>query len=337
MLNSAYIRYGGVAASALIILAASILLLSSREDETAVYTRPAMGTVVELRLMEGDRVRFDEAARAAFKEIERLEALFSSYRPDSDISRVNRNAGKGALGVSTEVFEVTKEAVRVARLSGGAFDPTIGALGRAWGPSGEKGTVPSKGEMEELLPLVDYSGVIIDENARKVGLARAGMALNLGGVAKGFIAGEAVRTLKANGVTRGVVHAGGDMVVFQEGRQKPFTIGVQHPREKRLLGEAYIHSGAVPTSGDYERYFEKDGVRYHHILDPRTGFPARGVQSVTLAADDPTTADALATAVFVMGPERGMELIERLDGVEGVIVDDKGAVKTSGGFQGKIY
>src|SRR3990170_1462509 len=176
------------------------------------------------------------------------------------------------------------------------------------------------------------------DEAAKVGLAKKGMALNLGGVAKGYIVDMAAGVLKAHGVKSAVVHAGGDMFVFQEDRTDPFTIGIQHPRKKgELLGEAHVYNGAVPTSGDYERYFEKDGVRYHHILDPKTGFPAKGTQSVTIIAEDPTSADALSTAVFVMGPEKGMELIERLEGVEGVFVHENGKVRTSSGFEGKIY
>ncbi|OGP17968.1 MAG: hypothetical protein A2V21_307090 [Deltaproteobacteria bacterium GWC2_55_46] len=325
-----------IAAVTLLLLALSFFLLR-KDGESVTYTRSAMGTVVKLTLMDGDRNNFDLAASSAFDEIERLEYIFSSYNPQSDLSKISSNAGAGAVEVSPEVVAVTKEAVRVARLSSGAFDPTVGALGILWGPSGEKGIVPDEEEIKKLLPLVDYKEILI-EGDNKVGLSRAGMALNLGGVAKGYIAGRAVDVLMAEGVKRGIVQAGGDMVVFQEDNVSPFTIGIQHPRVKDgLIGEAYVYNGAVPTSGDYERFFEKDGIRYHHILDPRTGFPSKGTQGVTLTAKDPTTADALSTAVFVMGPEKGMELIERLDGVEGVIIDENGVARTSSGFTGKIY
>ncbi|MBZ0221124.1 MAG: FAD:protein FMN transferase [Candidatus Methylomirabilis sp.] len=329
-------KYAIVALSVFLLLALSNLLIWRQRPETANYARPAMGTIVEITLMEGEREHFDEAADAAFRDIERLEALLSSYRPDSDISRINRNAGKGALNVSPDTFEVTKEALRVAELTKGAFDPTVGSLAEVWGPSGEKGVLPSKEEVERLLKLVDYRGVILDEKGPSIALAREGMSLNLGGVAKGYITGKAAEALKARGVTRGIVRSGGDMVVFQD-NGKPFTIGIKHPRKEGLLGELYIENGTAPTSGDYERFFEKDGVRYHHILDPRTGFPARGTQAVTLAAKNPTTADALATGVFVMGPKKGMELIESLEGVEGLIVDEEGTVTTSSGFKGRIY
>lgn len=338
MPNKKTITYIIISASVLILLGAAFFLNPRKASESVNYTKPAMGTIVEFKLMEGDEKRFDGASEAAFAEIERLEALLSSYRPDSDLSRINRSAGDAPVEVAPEVVEVVKAGLKVSGLSGGAFDPTVGVLAAVWGPSGEKGVVPSEAEVKRLLPLVDYRGVIVDEAAGKVGLAKKGMALNLGGVAKGYIVGKAAQALKDHGVTRGIVHAGGDMFVFQEDRKEPFTIGIQHPRKKGvLLGEACVYNGAAPTSGDYERFFEKDGVRYHHILDPKTGFPARGTQSVTLVAEDPTIADALSTAVFVMGPEKGMELIERLEGVEGVIVDENGKIRISSGFEGKIY
>jgi len=171
----------------------------------------------------------------------------------------------------------------------------------------------------------------------KAGLEKEGMAINLGGVAKGYIVSKAAAAMEKSGVTRAIIHAGGDMTVFQKDTKKPFTIGIQHPREKKLLGEAFVYNGAIATSGDYERFFIKDGVRYHHILDPKTGFPSRGTQGVTLIAKDPTVGDALSTAVFVLGPEKGMALIEKLDGVEGVIVGEDGSVRVSSGFEGKIY
>lgn len=304
--------------------------------ESVTYTRTLMGTVVQITLMEGGRASFDLAAESAFAEIKRQEGIFSNYKPDSDVSRIASSAGASQVEVSPEVIKVLKSAVMVAEASGGAFDPTIGVLGKVWGFSGEKKYVPTKEEMEEVLPFVDYRQIMIDEVQSKAGLGKKGMTLNLGGIAKGYIVSRAVDVLKEKGVTRGIIHAGGDMTVFQKGTGKPFVIGIQHPREKKLLGEAYVDSGAVSTSGDYERYFEKDGVRYHHILDPKTGFPARLCQSVTIISKEPALSDGLSTAVFVMGPEKGMALIEKMEGVEGVIVDAQGKVTVSKGFKGKI-
>lgn len=310
-----------------------------KERESVTYAKMLMGTVVEITLTEGDVKRFDIAAEKAFDETRRLEALFSNYMPGSDVSRISSSAGDGPVTVSPEVITVLKSAVKAAALSDGAFDPTVGALGKVWGYSAERRRVPTKEEAGRVLPLVDYRGIIIDDSSMKAGLGKKGMVLNLGGIAKGYIVGRAVEALRGEGVERGIIHAGGDMVVFQKkgGGQRAFKIGIRHPREEGLLGEAYLDNGAVSTSGDYERYFVKDGMRYHHILDPSTGFPADRCRSVTIIAEDPTMADALSTAVFVLGPEKGMALIEGLDGVEGVIVDPGGKVTTSKGFKGRIF
>lgn len=333
IMSNRALKYYIALAVVLILLALPFYL--KREKESAVYTRSLMGTIVRLTLMEGDRGRFDAASEAAFSEIERLETLFSSYIPTSDVSRVNASAGGPPVEVAPEVYEVAQKALHISKISNGAFDPTVGALGRIWGPSGESGRVPSEEEIKKLLPLVDYKNVEAEGNTLRH--KKKGMALNLGGVAKGYIVGKAVEALKANGVVRGIVHAGGDMYLFNEGGGAPFTIGIQDPREKRLLGEAFVDRGAVATSGDYERYFIKDGVRYHHIIDPATGFPAARSRSVTIVALDATVADGVSTAVFVMGPIDGMRLIEELDSVEGVIVDSEGKVTVSSGFKGRIF
>lgn len=328
------VTYLAIIAAVFVLLAASLLL--RRKTESTTFSHALMGTIVQITLYGGTEKANERSAEAAFAEIARLEEVFSSYKTDSDISRISKAAGS-MVSVSPEAVEVINKALYVSEISAGAFDPTVGVLSKLWGYSGEGGKVPSKKEVSVLLPFVNHKDIIVDETALKAGLKRKGMVLNLGGVAKGYIVMRAVEVLKNNGVKRGIIHAGGDMAVFQEGKDVPFIIGIQHPREKRLLGEAHVYSGAVATSGDYERFFEKDGVRYHHILDPATGLPATRSRSATIIAEDPTMADALSTAVFVMGAEKGMELIERLDGVEGVIVDSEGKVFTSSGFKGKIF
>jgi len=330
------ITYAAVIAIVMALLAASYLR-SGKESVT--FSRALMGTLVQITIMEGEgsEAGYEAAAEAAFNEISRLEKLLSSYDPASDVSLISKAAGEGAVKVSPEVVEVILRALEISRLSGGAFDPTVGALGRAWGYSGEKGHVPATEEVGALLPLVDYTAVAVDEVNSTVMLAKKGMVLNLGGVAKGFIVGRAIGVLKAAGMKRGIVHAGGDMTVFQTNGGEDFIVGIQHPRKKRLLGEMRVSSGAVATSGDYERFFMKDGIRYHHILDPATGFPARRSESATITSIDPTQADALSTAAFVMGPASGIEMIEKIDGVEGLIVDTDGRVFISSGFKGKIF
>ncbi|MBI5893748.1 MAG: FAD:protein FMN transferase, partial [Deltaproteobacteria bacterium] len=174
-----------------------------------------------------------------------------------------------------------------------------------------------------------------DRNSNTVKLGRKGMRINLGGIAKGYIVSQAAEKIKSKGIKKGIIHAGGDMFVFNESDNKPFKIGIQHPREKdKIIGTIEILNGAVATSGDYERFFIKDGIRYHHIMDPKTGFPASKIRAVTIVAKDGTMADAISTAVFVMGLEDGMKLIEKLPDIEGLIIDANGNVHLSSGLKG---
>jgi thiamine biosynthesis lipoprotein len=332
--------YAAVCLLVLIILAVTLL---HKKDESIVYRKLLMGTMVEVTIMDGGSRGadgLDSAVEAAYQEIKRLEQLFSSYLPLSDVSRISANAGKGPVVVSPEVAAVTAEAIRMAVLTHGAFDPTIGALGRVWSFSGEVKEVPAQDTVARLRALVDYRAVIVDTRASTVELKKPGMAFNLGGIAKGYIVGRAVEVLKAHGVERAIIKAGGDMFAFNAtgAEATPFIIGIQDPRDpNRLLGETHFNEGAVATSGDYERFFIKDGVRYHHILDPATGYPAKKSRSVTIAARNPTLADALSTSVFVMGAVNGMELIESLEGVEGLIVDSEGGIFKSSGFEGRVF
>ncbi len=332
--------YAAVCLLVLLILAATLL---HKRNESVVYRKLLMGTLVEVTIMDGgsrEADGLDSAVEAAYQEIKRLEKLFSSYLPLSDVSRISAHAGKGPVVVSPEVAAITDEAIRMAGLTHGAFDPTIGALGGVWSFSGEIKKVPEEEEVARLLALVDYRAVTVDTGASTVELKKPGMAFNLGGIAKGYIVGRAVEVLKAHGVERAIIKAGGDMFAFNATgtEPSPFIIGIQDPRDpNRLLGEVHFNEGAVATSGDYERFFIKDGVRYHHILDPATGYPAKKSRSVTIAAENPTLADALSTSVFVMGPVSGMELIESLEGVEGLIVDSDGRVLKSSGFEGRVF
>lgn len=315
----------------------AITLFRERPTDAIVYNRMLMGTLVEITIYEKNGVDTDHAADLAFSEIERLEKIFSSYMQASDVSKISADAGGEPIPVAPEVIEALKIAVKVSDLSEGAFDPTVGSLSKVWGYSGEKGVVPSETEIAKVLDLVDHKKIEIDERTGRARLTGKGMVLNLGGVAKGYIVKKALDALKKEGIEKAIIHAGGDMAVFGGDEKNPFSIGIQDPRKKKLLGEARLTEGAVSTSGDYERFFMKDGKRYHHILDPKTGWPAEGTQGVTIIAKDHTLADGLSTAVFVLGPEKGMALIERLDSVEGVIIDKNGVVTVSSGFRGKIY
>ncbi|MEK6600160.1 MAG: FAD:protein FMN transferase [Deltaproteobacteria bacterium] len=320
------------------ILVLSIIALSvyNKKPVEIKYSRVLMGTVVDITIIGDDEARLNSAAEAAFAEIKRLEGLMSHYKEDSDVGRINAAAGKEAAHVSIETFEVIEAALEVSRLSSGAFDVTMGVLGKVWHFTKDDGRTmmpPSKEEVKTILQLVDYRQIILDKEHSAVKLAKKGMKINLGGVAKGYITGRAAEVLKKNGIKKGIIHAGGDMVVFNE-TDSPRLIGIQDPRNKdKMIGTIKISNAAIASSGDYERFFIKDGKRYHHIMDPSTGFPADKSMAVTIAAKNPTFADALSTAVFVMGPIDGMKLIEGLPDVEGLIISADGKITVSSGLK----
>lgn len=322
----------------IVILAVSIF--KRKHPEEIKYTKLLMGTIVEITLV-GDNVELlNNAKDAAFLEVQRLESLMSSYKDSSDISKINAAAGKKQVRVSEEVVEVIENAKKISDMTDGAFDITVGVLGKAWRfTNDDKGEPipPAKQVVEQLLPFIDYRQTTLDKDLRTVKLNKEGMMLNLGGIAKGYIVGKAVDAIKRKGIKKGIVHAGGDMFVFRDDEDTGWKIGIKHPRKKdKILGTITISNGAISTSGDYERFFIKDGVRYHHILDPKTGFPASRTQAVTIVAKDPVMADALSTAVFIMGSEKGMVLIERLSDVEGLIVDSDGSISISTGLKEKF-
>jgi len=334
------IRLIYVAFVATIFVVMGYTLISYGPVKKNIYKKMLMGTVVEITIMDGDASRYEKASESAFGEIARLEKVFSNYDANSEVSSISRHAGE-AVKVSEDVITVVKAALRVAWLSDGAFDPTIGAVAGLWGFSGEKKYIPHTREVARLLPLVNYKNVVVDERAGTIRLMKKHMSLNLGGVAKGFIVERAGKKLREFGVTKAIIKAGGDMFLISDNKgfnKSNFIIGIQDPREKlKIIGEAFSRHGAVTTSGDYERFFMSGGKRYAHILDPGTGYPARRSRSATIVADDPTLADALSTAVFVMGPKKGLALIESLDGVECVIVGRDGVIHNSTGFKGRLF
>ncbi|MEO8326889.1 MAG: FAD:protein FMN transferase [Nitrospirota bacterium] len=297
-----------------------------------------MGTVVSVTAVGSDESTVQQAAKAGLDEIRRLEELLSTWIPTSELSKVNAAAGREPIQVSQETFEVLTRSLEMAKLTQGGFNVAVGPAVKAWDASGE-GQVPSQEDLEALRPKMELSNMQLDEKTRSVWLRLPGMSVDVGGIGKGYAADLAARVMQASGATAGVVALSGDIKTF--GRMpdhQRFVFGIQHPRKEQgeVLGRIELEDEAVSTAGDYQRYFMKDGVRYHHILDPATLLPARGCQSVTVIAKDGVMADGLDTGIFVMGPDKGMALIESLPAVEGVIVDQEGTVFVSSGLRGRL-
>jgi len=304
-----------------------------------------MDTVVEVKVCHKNKTEAEKAIDASMEEMRRVEEKMSRFLPESEVSKINKEAlinnpehslsGDGWITVSDELSSVLGEAVYISDLTKGSFDITIYPLCRTWKFDGETVKVPDRREIVEKLKLVNYKNMIV-ENGR-VKFAKRSMGIDLGGIAKGYAVDAAIRVLKEKNIKSAMVNAGGDIYVLGRKRGKPWRIGIRHPRkEGEILGIVELEDKAIVTSGDYERFFFSEGKRYHHILNPKTGYPADGCQSVTIVAEKATFADGLATGVFVLGPEEGMNLIENLKEVEGVIVNKEGEVSISSGLGSKI-
>ena len=308
-------------------------------QESAVITRAQMhmGTLVKITVIARSELIAQAAATAGFAEIRRLEELLSTWIPTSELSRVNASAGKTPVLVGPETLTIIQRAMQAAEMTGGGFNIAIGPAVDAWRVT-EGQRIPTESELDALRPLVDLQAVHVNVQERTIFLEKTGMRIDVGGIGKGYAADQAVDAIRRAGAVAGVVALSGDIKTF--GRLPGgmmFPVGIQHPREdEAVLAWIDLKDEAISTAGDYERFFERDGIRYHHILDPRTLQPARSCQSVTVIAREGVWADGLDTGIFVMGPERGMELVEQLRDIEVIIVDAEGRLLVSSGLKQRI-
>jgi thiamine biosynthesis lipoprotein len=308
-------------------------------QESAAVTRAQMqmGTLVKITAVARSESIAQAAATAGFAEIHRLEELLSTWIPTSELSRINTSAGVKPVSVSQETMAVVQGAIQAAKMTDGGFNIAIGPVVDAWNVI-EGRRIPTEFELEVLRPLVDLQAVHADVRKQTIFLEKAGMRIDVGGIGKGYAADQAVMAMKKAGALAGVVALSGDIKTFgQLPGERKFPVGIRHPRkEGEVLVFVDLEDEAISTAGDYERFFERDGVRYHHILDPKTLQPARSCQSVTVIARDGIWADGLDTGIFVMGPERGMELVEQLPDIEAIIVDANGRLLVSSGLKQRI-
>ena len=296
-------------------------------------SRVLMGTVVEITAFGNGRSTVDRAVTAAFDEMGRIDALMGPHGSKSDAVRLSGSAT--LVAVNPETAAVIAEGLQVATQSGGAFDMGLGRLKKLWGIETDHPRVPTPAEIRRALTGTGPGDLALSSD--QVRKRAAAVEVDLGGIAKGYAIDRAVAVLRAAGIRHAAVNAGGDIRLIGDRLGRPWRIGIEHPRDpQKMLAALDLSDLSVVTSGDYERYFIRNGIRYHHIFDPRTGSPARGCQSVTVVAADATRADALATAAFVLGPAKGLALLERLPGVEGLLVDSHGKVTMTTGLKGKV-
>ena len=277
---------------------------------------------------------------AAVDEIKRIESLMTTWRPDSEVSLVNAGAGKAPVKVGAETFAVIKEAVHTSEISEGTFDITFEVLHGLWKFDEDLDPhPPSDAQIKAKLPLLSYKHIKLDPVAQTVFLDKPGVRISLGGIAKGYAVDRAAKVLESGGLTAFFVQAGGDL--YTHGKKPDGTewqAGIRDPRGKdgSYFAMLPVSDHAFSTAGDYERSYVLDGKRYHHIIDPRTGYPATASRSVTIWAPSAFLADAIDDAVFILGPEKGLKLVESLDDVGAVIVDAKNNLYVSKRLYGKL-
>jgi thiamine biosynthesis lipoprotein len=317
----------------MIVLALIVLASGCAKSKTVQKTQSIMGTDVTITVVAQSSEEGEAAIEAGMRELRRLDAMMSLYKNDSEITKVNLAAGKNPVQVSPEMVEVVERAVEVSRLSGGIFDVTIGPLVVLWQMRLKEGKVPTDEEIARTRSLVNYRNIVIDKKASTIFLKKPGMIMDLGGM-KGYTADRAAAVIKKSGIDNAIIAVAGDIWVLGHREDgTPWRIGVQHPREQdKTLTVLDIKDKYISTSGDYERFVIKENKRYHHIIDPRTGKPSKGVISATLIGDKGALIDPLTKVPFIIGPAEGIKIVKKL-GAEAIIVDDQGKVFMTDGIK----
>ncbi|HJV61074.1 MAG TPA: FAD:protein FMN transferase [Albitalea sp.] len=291
-----------------------------------------MGTAIRVELWSDDAATGEAAIDAVMDEMHRIDRAMSPFKPDSELSRINRDAAAHAVPLSDEMFRLVARSIEFSRLSGGAFDITYAGVGHLY--DYRERIRPSDDEIARARPAVGYQHLLLDARARTLRFAREGVRIDLGGFAKGHAVDRGVAILRRRGIAHAVVAAGGDSHVLGDRRGRPWSIAIRHPRRAAdVIAVLPLENVAISTSGDYERYFEQDGVRCHHLIDPKTGKSPAGVHSVTILAPDGLTTEGLSKSVFVLGVEAGLRLVERVSGVDAIVVDAAGALHYSTGLR----
>jgi thiamine biosynthesis lipoprotein len=291
-----------------------------------------MGTRIVVELWSDDKPAGEKAIDAVIAEMERIDRDMSTYKSDSEVSRVNAEAAKGPMKISAELFELLTTALEYSRITGGAFDITYASVGFMY--DFHTHHKPTEEQIQSALPAVNYRHVVLDEKNRTVRFTQAGVRIDLGGIGKGHAVDRGIAILRSFGITHALVSAGGDSRIIGDRFGKPWIIGIRHPDDKsKVIAKIPLENTAISTSGDYERYFDEDGKRYHHIIDPRTGHSASKVRSATILADTATRTDGLSKTAFVLGPEEAMKLYNRLGDVDAILVTLEGKVLYSKGIE----
>lgn len=288
----------------------------------------AMGTLIRVEFWLEDKARAKRLVKGVMAEMHRIDRLMSPYIESSELAQINARAHQEPVKVSPELFNLIKLALQHGQWSKGTFDITFASVGFRY--DYRKGVKPDENQLADAINLVDYRSVRLSDDSREIRFLKAGMKIDLGGIAKGHAVDNAIRYLYGEGVRHGIVSAGGDSRIIGDRHGRPWILGIKNPRGDNHLISLPLEEVSVSTSGDYERYFiDQQGIRHHHIINPRSGKSASSVRSVTILGPNATMTDALSTTVFVMGVREGLEYINRLPDVSAIIIDSEGKLHYS--------
>lgn len=309
----------------------AVLAAPAVQAEWVTADEAVMGTAIHVELWQEQPGQGDKAVRAVLAEMHRVDRLMSTYKDDSAVSDLNRRAAQEAVALDDELAELIARALWFSTLTHGAFDITYASVGQLY--DYRKNVKPDSVARAQALAAVNYQNVLLDKDRRTLRFARDGVRIDLGGIAKGYAVERSVQILRRLGVRHAIVTAGGDSRLLGDRRGRPWTVGIRNPRDRTGVATRIpLQDEAISTSGDYERFFEEDGQRYHHILHPSTGESPADVRSVTVIGAEATATDALSTGVFVLGKDKGLALIETLDDFEAIVIDADGAMHYSSGL-----
>lgn len=314
------------------LLALALLPLAAQAEWLERVEDGIMGTRIAVELWSDDAAKGRAAIDAVLAEMRRVDQAMSTYKQTSELSIVNAQAASKPVRISQELFDLLAASLEYSRATDGAFDVTYASVGYLY--DYRKRARPNDAQIEAALPGVNFRHVELDRDARAVRFARPGVRIDLGGIAKGHAVDRGIDVLRGRGISRALVTAGGDSRIIGDRFGQPWVVGIRHPdRKDEVIARIPLEDAAISTSGDYERYFDESGVRYHHIIDPHTGRSASKVRSTTIIGPTATRTDGLSKTAFVLGPERAMEIYNRLDDVDAILVTPDGRVLYSKGLE----
>ncbi|QSE98214.1 FAD:protein FMN transferase [Fulvivirga lutea] len=298
-----------------------------------------MGSRFEITAIHNDETLATQAVEACISEVTRIEKLISSWDPNSQTSEVIRNAGIQPVKVDRELFDLISRAKKISKLTNGAFDISYASMDKIWKFDGSVTQLPTEEQVQASVSKINYNNIILDKENSTVFLKEEGMKIGFGAIGKGYAANRGKQIMQTMGIENGIVNASGDLITWgKEANGKEWSIGIGDPKNKgQVLAWVTVGELAVVTSGNYEKVIKINGENYSHIIDPTTGWPVKGLKSVTIFCPDAELADALATSVFILGKEKGLSLVNQLKGVEAFLVDDKDEIHTSSALKLNYY